>query len=162
MQHHRELTFKGEIVISELVQIAPLGSDSIDATVALWREAGLLRPWNNPWEDARKAIACPSSTILGGYKAGELVATAMVGNDGHRGWVYYLTVSQKLRRRGIGRSMIRACETWLREHETSKIHIMVRLDNDEVAGFYQRLEYATEEFLFFSKRLVQTPEYQDS
>jgi ribosomal protein S18 acetylase RimI-like enzyme len=134
-----------------------LGNDAIDAAVALWRDAGLLRPWNNPQEDARKAIACPSSTILGGYKAGELVATAMVGYDGHRGWVYYLAVSRQLRRRGIGRTMMAACESWLRERETAKVHLMVRLDNKEVASFYERLGYATEEFLFFSKRLTQIP-----
>jgi ribosomal protein S18 acetylase RimI-like enzyme len=145
---------KEKAVISGKMQIVPLESGAIHAVVALWKEAGLLRPWNNPWEDARKAIACPSSAILGGVRAGELVATAMVGNDGHRGWVYYLAVSKEVRRRGIGRLMMTACETWLREREASKIHLMVRLDNKEVADFYGRLGYLNEEFLFFSKRLT--------
>lgn len=142
-------------VVNRFVQIVTLKEDSIPAAVALWRGAGLLRPWNNPWEDARRAIACPSSAILGGISSEELVATAMVGDDGHRGWVYYLAVSQMLRRRGIGRLMMTACETWLRERQVPKIHLMIRLDNKEVAGFYGHLGYATEEFLFFSKRLNQ-------
>ena len=140
-------------VISEVVQIVPLGIDVIDAAVTLWRDAGLLRPWNNPWEDARQAIACPSSAILGGYGAGRLIATAMVGYDGHRGWVYYLAVAKNYRRHGVGRLMMAACESWLLEREAVKIQLMVRLDNKEVARFYARLGYANEEFLFFSKRL---------
>jgi ribosomal protein S18 acetylase RimI-like enzyme len=78
----------------------------------------------------------------------------MVGDDGHRGWVYYLAVSQEFRRRGIGRLMMTACESWLKARDTSKVHIMVRLDNKEVAGFYEHLGYGGEEFLFFSKRLA--------
>lgn len=144
---------KGVLVISRTVQIITLRNDAVDDAVALWREAELLRPWNNPWEDARRAIAGPSSVILGGIKAGKLVATAMVGNDGHRGWVYYLAVSQEFRRRGIGRMMMGACETWLRERQTPKVHLMVRPENKDVASFYERLGYRTEEFVFLSKRL---------
>jgi len=50
--------------------------------------------------------------------------------------------------------MMTACESWLKARDTSKVHIMVRLDNKEVAGFYEHLGYGGEEFLFFSKRLA--------
>jgi ribosomal protein S18 acetylase RimI-like enzyme len=146
--------YREKVVISAKVKIVPLGNGAIHAAGTLWREAGLLRPWNNPWEDAREAIASPSSVILGGVRTGDLVATTMVGDDGHRGWVYYLAVSQEFRRRGIGRLMMTACESWLKARDTSKVHIMVRLDNKEVAGFYEHLGYGGEEFLFFSKRLA--------
>lgn len=48
--------------------------------------------------------------------------------------------------------MMTACETWLKEREIPKIHLMVRLDNKDVANFYDRLGYRPEEFLFLSKR----------
>ena len=135
------------------MQIVPLDNHAISSAVDLWREAGLLRPWNDPWEDAKRAIAGPSSVLLGGVRDGRLIATAMVGDDGHRGWVYYLTVSQRFRRRGIGRRMVSACESWLQARDVPKIQLMVRLDNRETAAFYEGLGYLSEEFLFFSKRL---------
>lgn len=80
----------------------------------------------------------------------------MVGDDGHRGWVYYLAVSEKCRRRGIGRSMMAACETWLRAREAPKVRLMVRLDNQDVAAFYKNIGYQTEEFVLLSKSLAST------
>ena len=59
------------------------------------REAGLTRPWNDPNADIALALATPSSTVLAGRIDGRLVATAMVGSDGHRGWVYYLAVARR-------------------------------------------------------------------
>jgi GNAT superfamily N-acetyltransferase len=93
--------------------IEPLSPARIDAAVALWREAGLTRPWNDPLEDLRRALEDPASTVLEGVQDDALVATAMVGHDGHRGWVYYLAVRPDVRRCGHGAAMMRACEAWL-------------------------------------------------
>ena len=42
------------------VEIGELREAEIEAAVALWREAGLLRPWNDPRADIRLALAGPS------------------------------------------------------------------------------------------------------
>lgn len=83
--------------------IEPLSPARIDAAVALWRDAGLTRPWNDPHEDLRRALGDPASTILAGVQDDVLVATAMVGHDGHRGWVYYLAVRADARRAATAR-----------------------------------------------------------
>ena len=46
--------------------------------------------------------------------AAPIVATAMVGHDGHRGWVYYVAVDPDRRSRGYGRAIMNAAEDWLR------------------------------------------------
>ena len=69
-----------------------------DAVIVLWTAAGLTRPWNDPVLDFERALGGPSSTILVGEADGALVATAMVGHDGHRGWVYYVAVREDARR----------------------------------------------------------------
>ena len=88
------------------MHIESLSPSQFDAAVALWHDAGLTRPWNDPMNDLRRAVAGPSSTVLAGHDGGELVATAMVGHDGHRGWVYYVAVRPDRRRRGHGRAML--------------------------------------------------------
>jgi len=45
--------------VADLV-IASLAESEIEAAVALWREAGLLRSWNDPHADIRLALAGPS------------------------------------------------------------------------------------------------------
>lgn len=135
------------------MQIAQLAPDRIDDAVALWRHSGLARPWNDPADDARLALQSPASTILAGLDGDALMATAMVGHDGHRGWVYYLAVQEDARGRGHGRAMMGACEAWLAERGIAKLNLMVRGDNAQVRGFYAALGYDGDDVMVLSRRL---------
>ena len=121
--------------------------------MALWHEVGLTRPWNDPMADLRRAAAGPSSTVLAGHESGELVATAMVGHDGHRGWVYYVAVRADRRGHGHGRAMMRACETWLAARDVPKLDLMVRTGNEAVIAFYAALGFGRDDVVVMSKRL---------
>jgi hypothetical protein len=68
-------------------EIAPLPEAPVAEAVALWEEAGLTRPWNDPFADCRRALRGPDSTVLAMRDPAGVAATAMVGHDGHRGWV---------------------------------------------------------------------------
>ena len=65
----------------------------------------------------------------------------MVGNDGHRGWVYYLAVAKAHERRGIGSELMRAAEEWLRIRGAVKVQLMVRSANEPALDFYDRVGY---------------------
>jgi ribosomal protein S18 acetylase RimI-like enzyme len=122
--------------------------------ITLWHDVGLTRPWNDPRTDLERAIRSPSATVLAGTQDdGRLVATAMVGHDGHRGWVYYLAVHPAARRAGRGREMMWACEAWLRERGVPKLNLMVRGDNQETLDFYRAIGYAHDDVLVLSRRL---------
>ena len=129
-----------------------LRADEIEAAVALWEACGLTRPWTDPRADARLALAGPTSTILAHRRAGELVATAMVGADGHRAWVYYLAVSPALKRAGLGAAMMRAAEDWAQARGMPKLQLMVRADNAAVVAFYKAIGYAEEPVTVLSRR----------
>ena len=79
--------------------------------------------------------------VLVGRLEGTVIATVMVGFDGHRGWIYYLAVNPDARRRGLGRQMMAAAEAWLAARGAPKIQLMVREENAAVAAFYGRLGY---------------------
>lgn len=136
-----------------VMEIDVLPRTSVETVAEMWREAGLTRPWNDPIDDLRRALAGPASTVLAGTENGTLVATAMVGHDGHRGWVYYLAVSTEVRGRGFGRAMMRACESWLAERDVPKLNIMVRGDNAAARGFYESLDYGLDDVVVLSRRL---------
>ena len=134
------------------MEIGPLPSSMSAAAVELWREAGLTRPWNDPHDDLRRALESPASTVLAGIEGDVLMATAMVGHDGHRGWVYYLAVRADARGAGLGRKMMRACEAWLSARDALKLNVMVRADNAEAVGFYSALGYGTDDVIVMSRR----------
>jgi len=113
-----------------------------DAVIALWNACGLVVPWNDPAADIALALSKPCSTILVAEQEGGVVASVMVGHDGHRGWFYYLAVDPDRRGRGLGRAMVRAAETWLTGAGLPKAQLMVRSSNAAVLAFYERLGYA--------------------
>ncbi len=123
------------------LRIGEIRADDIEDAVDLWRETGLLRPWNDARADLRLALKNPSSTVLAGYVEDRLAATAMVGFDGHRGWVYYLAVRREFARRGHGARMMGAAEDWLKAQGAPKLNLMVRAENEAVIAFYEKLGY---------------------
>ena len=92
-------------------------------------------------DDLLRAMNGATSTVLGHSLDGDLVATAMVGHDGHRGWVYYLAVAPDRQESGLGRMMMEACEQWLVERGAVKVQLMIRTNNSPVIGFYDQLGY---------------------
>ena len=135
------------------MEIGELDSSYRVETVALWTRTGLTRPWNPPDEDFDRAVAGPGSAVLGAVDGDHLVATAMVGHDGHRGWVYYLAVDPDVQATGVGRAMMQAAEAWVRDAGIPKIQLMVRSTNTHALGFYDAIGFTVEDTVVLSRRL---------
>ena len=119
--------------------ISPITDHDVAHIVALWQRCGLTRPWNNPAADIALARRGANSTILVGRADGRIVASALVGHDGHRGWVYYVAVDPDQQGKDFGRAIMAAAEDWLRAQGLEKVMLMVRADNSKVRAFYDRL-----------------------
>jgi ribosomal protein S18 acetylase RimI-like enzyme len=135
------------------MDIAALPPALFAEAVSLWQATGLTRPWNDPHADLQRGMRGPSSTVLACSEGGKLLGTAMVGHDGHRGWVYYLAVVEEHRRRGIGRMLMSACEAWVVEQDVPKLQLMVRNGNHGVLAFYERLNYEVNDVVVLARRL---------
>jgi ribosomal protein S18 acetylase RimI-like enzyme len=138
-----------------------------DAVVELWHECDLTRPWNDPLKDIERKLTVQPDLFLviddgdgdgyardGNNGDGRIIASAMIGFDGHRGWVSYLAVSPNRRGEGHARTLMAEGERLLIELGCPKIMLMVRADNDAVIGMYEHLDYAREETLLLGKRLI--------
>ena len=133
--------------------VAPIADADVAAVIALWQACGLTRPWNDPASDIALARRGPHSTVLIGRDDGAIVATAMVGHDGHRGWVYYVATDPDRRAKGYGRAIMNAAEDWLRATGIAKLQLMVRRDNAKAGAFYQSIGYAEAQTIVFAKWL---------
>ena len=133
--------------------IGDIADADVASVIALWQACGLTRPWNDPAADIALARRGPNSTILIGRTDNDIVATAMVGHDGHRGWVYYVATNPDRRAKGFGRAIMDAAEDWLREAGIAKLQLLVRRENARAGAFYQSLGYAEAQTIVFAKWL---------
>jgi ribosomal protein S18 acetylase RimI-like enzyme len=137
--------------------ISPIADHDVADLVALWQRCGLTRPWNDPAADIALARRGANATILIGRADDRIVASAMVGHDGHRGWVYYVAVDPDHQGKDFGRAIMAAAEDWLRAQGLEKVMLMVRADNTKVRAFYDRLGYETQERVIYAKWLDGRP-----
>jgi ribosomal protein S18 acetylase RimI-like enzyme len=133
--------------------VTQIEDGDVTEVIALWQRCGSSRPWNDPAADIALARKETNATVLLGRDKGALVASVLVGHDGHRGWVYYVTVDPEHRFKGYGRAIMTAAEDWLRARGIAKLQLMVRGDNAKVHAFYEQLGYYDQERVIFAKWL---------
>ena len=121
--------------------------------VQLWRDCGLVVPWNDPHRDIQRKLAVQADLFLVALDGPRIVGSAMGGYDGHRGWINYLAVHPDSRRRGIARALMTEAERLLEERGCPKINLQVRRSNREVIEFYRRIGYREDDVVSFGKRL---------
>ena len=135
-----------------------------DAVVALWDDAGLTRPWNDPRADIERKLAVQPELFLVAEERtpdrsldgadARIVGSVMAGYDGHRGWLYYLASASDRRGAGIGRALVAEAERLLLSLGCPKVQLMVRVGNEQVLGFYDALGYERFEVGNTGKRLI--------
>lgn len=135
------------------MEIRPFQSGDEPPVIALWHKCDLIRPWNDPKKDIRRKLRGQPDWFLVGVVDRELVASVMVGYEGHRGWINYLAVDPKYRRQGFGRQIMMEAERLLRQRDCPKINLQVRTNNGSVIEFYRRIGYAVDDVVSLGKRL---------
>lgn len=135
------------------MNVAPITDADIPAIIDLWQRCNLARPWNDSGADIALARRDDNSDVLVGRDGDTIVASVLVGHDGHRGWVYYVAVDPDHQGQELGRGIMTAAEDWLRAKGIAKLMLLVRSDNTQVQSFYQRLGYDAQDRVIFAKWL---------
>ncbi len=125
-----------------------------EAVVRLWHGCGLTRPWNDPRKDIARKLGEHPELFLVGTVDGVLMASIMIGYEGHRGWVNYLAVAPVYRQQAIGRRLMAEAEQRLTALGCPKLSLMVRSSNAAVVAFYERLGYVQDDVVALGKRLI--------
>jgi len=140
------------------LRIRPYRDPDQAAVVALWRACGLTRPWNDPASDIAHCLKSREAALLVGEDAGgRVVASVMVGQDGHRGWMYYVAVDPDRQKSGYGRALVAAAEAWHNARGVPKSMLLVRAENARVIAFYRALGYEVEERVLMTRWLKTPP-----
>lgn len=135
------------------MQIRPFQISDESALIDLWSKCELIRPVNDPTKDIRRKLAVNPEWFLVGILDRKLIASVMVGYEGHRGWINYLAVHPEHRLRGHGRQIMAEAERLLRAAGCPKINLQVRTNNQAVITFYERIGFRVDDVISFGKRL---------
>lgn len=128
--------------------------DDAGAVVGLWHECGLTRPWNDPHQDIARKMTDRNGAFWVVENDHGIIASVMIGYDGHRGTINYLAVTPTAQEQGIGGELMRRAELYLIDLGCPKVSFCVRKDNLPVLSFYDRLGYGIDDVHFLGKRLI--------
>jgi ribosomal protein S18 acetylase RimI-like enzyme len=136
------------------MNVRPYAPRDETTVVEIWQACDLLtNPLNDPVRDIAFCRDSGHGDVLILEQDEDVVGAAMVGHDGHRGWIYYVGVDPTKQQAGMGRTLMAAAEAWLGERGVPKVELLVREINTRVIGFYQRCGYQIEDRALLSKRL---------
>jgi len=135
------------------LRIRPFEPEDQNAVINLWHACGLVVPHNNPKRDIARKCRVNPEWFLVGEQGGRVVATCMVGYEGHRGWVNYLAVSLDHRCCGIATRMMKRAEEILFSAGCPKINLQVRESNQDIITFYEHMGYVNDRVVSLGKRL---------
>ena len=136
------------------MQIRPFLDTDEAAVIALWEACGLTRSWNDPRKDIERKRRVQREWFLVGTQGDAVIASIMIGYDGHRGWINYLAVAPGERLHGHARTLMREAERLLAAVGCPKINLQVRSSNTAVVEFYKRIGYGQDDVVSFGRRLI--------
>ena len=130
-------------------------SSDTDEVIYIWEQCGLIRNWNNPKLDIQRKMTFQKEFFFVGELSNKIIATAMFGYDGHRGWLNYLAVIPQFQKKGFGRRLLEFGENLLFEKGCPKLNLQIRTDNAEAIKFYKTVGYSEDASVSFGKRLIE-------
>ena len=125
-----------------------------EAVVTLWQRCGLTRPWNDPHKDITRKTKSGNGAFWVGTINDKVIASVMIGYDGHRGSINYLAIGPDYAGQSFGRQIMDEAEAFLLALGCPKVAFCVRRENDAVLTFYDRLGYGIDDVYALGKRLI--------
>jgi ribosomal protein S18 acetylase RimI-like enzyme len=136
------------------VEIRDVRESDGDDLRALWRTCGIRdRPGDDDASLAAMASRNPGLCIVA-CEQGRIVASALAGFDGRRGWLYHVATNPEVRRRGIATHLVRTIEDRLRAMGCRKLNLIVWEGEGEAMAFWAGIGYYREKTVEFAKELV--------
>ena len=136
-----------------MIHIRTYQPSDLSFVIALWEKCGLVVPQNDPQTDIETKMRFQPDLFFVAEQNDRIAATVMAGYEGHRGWINYLAVDPDIQRQGVGRMLMTHAEKRLKALGCLKINLQVRIGNEAVIAFYERLGYSVDPVVSMGKRM---------
>ena len=137
----------------ELRVMVPEDYDGIHALWMSCKGMGL-----NDVDDSREGIGRflrrNPATCFVALEGDAIVGCIMAGHDGRRGYIYHTAVKPECRGRGIGRALVEAALTALREERISKVALVAFSRNEEGNAFWECMGFTLRNDLSYRNKTL--------
>lgn len=119
-------------------RFAALTAQNLPEALSLWQAStGLqLREDDEP-EALARFLARNPGLSLGVWQGTRLIAAALAGHDGRRGYLYHFAVADDYQRQGIGSHLARLLSERLQAEGIRRLHLLTRHDNPAALDFWR-------------------------
>lgn len=114
--------------------------------ISLWKKVfNPQKPYNNPETAINMKTKQNDGLFFVAEEDNQIIGTIIAGFDGHRGWLYSLTVHPKNRRKGIATQLLKKAIGELKRLGCLKVNLQINSDNKEVVEFYKKNGFLIED-----------------
>ena len=126
-----------------------------DSVMSLWKEVFNPQKSHNDHETViDMKIKQNDGLFFVAEENHQIIGTIIAGFDGHRGWLYSLTVLPQHRRKGLGTSLVNKAMEELKKLGCLKANLQIYSDNKEVVDFYKKIGFSIEDRISMGIRLL--------
>ena len=137
------------------MEFRTLTSDSYDAVVALWKNAGLsFRPnGRDKRERVEIEMSDPHCRFIGLFDGDRMIGVVIANYTFRRAWIERLAVDPEYRGRGLAGQLIAEAERFLNDKGALVISALIEETNDPSIHAFTKAGYAVlDEIKYYSKR----------
>lgn len=127
-----------------------------DSVYALWmscRNMG-FNDVDDSYNGIKRFLERNPSTCFVAEQNGEIAGVIISGNDGRRGYIYHMSVSEKHRRCGIGTELVNACLSALKNEGISKVALLVFRYNEVGNAFWEKHGFTLRDDIFYRNKAL--------
>lgn len=122
--------------------------------IVLWQNVfGYEAAHNLPQVAIDKKLQNKDGLFFVAQKDKKLIGTVMAGYDGHRGWIYSISVHPEYRKQGIGSQLIAYTQRQLEDLGCLKVNLQILESNEAVQKFYLANGFSVEQRISMGKKL---------
>lgn len=141
------------MVIMKKLIIRTFKQKDENEVIKLWQKCYLIVPQNDPKLEIISKMNFQPDLFFVGLINKKIIASIMVGYEGHRGWINYLAVHPYYQRKGFGRQLMEYATEILSNMNCQKINVQIRESNIDTIEFYKKLGYMDDKVISYGKRI---------
>ena len=123
------------------IVIRPYKNVDYSPVILILQEGDLYYESTDTQERLAEKVKRDPGSIMVATLDQEVIGTVSIMEDGRMAFIFRLGVKGEHRRQGIGTKLMEEAERLLRNRDHEKIHILVKEEDEELQGYYDRHGY---------------------
>lgn len=136
-----------------MIELIDFDIEHYDAVYALWEAAdGVGVDESDSRESIERYLQRNAGLSLVAFADEQLIAAALCGHDGRRGYLSHVAVADSHRGQGLGRQIVEACLTRLQAQGINGCNIRLLENNHDGRHFWERVGFWKHNVEVWTKR----------